>query len=308
MHKVDVIIPVYRPTQRFLQLLAMLDKQTVKADKIILINTEQKYFDELMEGENLLEQYRNLVIRHITREEFDHGRTRNLGVSLSDSPFFIMMTDDALPVNEHLIERLLAVFKQEQIGMSYARQLPTGDCGVIEGFTRSFNYPEISAVKSAKELPEKGIKTFFASNVCAAYRKSIFQELGGFVDHTIFNEDMIYARRMIDAGYKIAYVADACVEHSHNYSGLQQFKRNFDLGVSHAAYPEIFADLSTESEGIRLVKKTCAYLVKKRKPHLILKLVWHSGCKYAGYFLGKRYQKLPKQLVRQLSMNRGYWQ
>ena len=40
MHnKVDVIIPVYRPTQRFLKLLEMLDKQTRKADKIILINT-----------------------------------------------------------------------------------------------------------------------------------------------------------------------------------------------------------------------------------------------------------------------------
>ena len=309
MHnKVDVIIPVYRPTQRFLKLLEMLDKQTRKADKIILINTEQKYFDELTEGKNLIDQYRNLVIRHITKEEFDHGRTRNLGVSLSDSPFFIMMTDDAQPVDEHLIERLLAPFEQEQIGMSYARQLPDRNCGIIEGFTRSFNYPDTSVVKSAKELPEKGIKTFFASNVCAAYRKKIFQDLGGFVDHTIFNEDMIYARRMIDAGYKIAYVADACIEHSHNYSGVQQFKRNFDLGVSHAMYPEIFSGLSTESEGIRLVKMTCAYLVRKRKPHLILKLVWQSGCKYVGFFLGKRYRKLPKRLVRQFSMNRSYWQ
>ena len=154
MHnKVDVIIPVYRPTQRFLKLLEMLDKQTRKADKIILINTEQKYFDELTEGKNLIDQYRNLVIRHITKEEFDHGRTRNLGVSLSDSPFFIMMTDDAQPVDEHLIERLLAPFEQEQIGMSYARQLPARNCGIIEGFTRSFNYPDTSVVKSAKELP-----------------------------------------------------------------------------------------------------------------------------------------------------------
>ena len=307
MIKVDVIIPVYRPSQGFLQLLEMLDKQTLKAEKIILINTEQKYFDELTEGMNLLNQYHNLVIRHISKEEFNHGRTRNLGASLSDSPFFIMMTDDALPVDEKLIERLLAPFEEESVGMTYARQVPARGCGVIECYTRSFNYPAVSHVYTVKDLPTKGIKTFFASNVCAAYRKSIFQELGGFIDNTIFNEDMIYARGVINKGCGIAYAADACVAHSHNYSGLQQFERNFDLGVSHAQHPEVFANLSTESEGIRLVKQTCAYLLREKKPLLILKLVWLSGCKYAGYFLGKRYGHLPKRLVRLFSMNKGYW-
>ena len=33
-----------------------------------------------------------------------------------------------------------------------------------------------------------------------------------------------------------AYAADAKVIHSHNYSGWQQFTRNFDLGVSHVQY------------------------------------------------------------------------
>ena len=307
MMKVDVIIPVYRPSQGFLKLLEMLGKQTLKAEKIILINTEQKYFDELTEGTNLLNQYHNLVIRHISKEEFNHGRTRNLGASLSDSPFFIMMTDDALPVDEKLIERLLAPFEEESVGMTYARQVPARGCGVIECYTRSFNYPAVSHVYTVKDLPTKGIKTFFASNVCAAYRKSIFQELGGFIDNTIFNEDMIYARGVINKGCGIAYAADACVAHSHNYSGLQQFERNFDLGVSHAQHPEVFANLSTESEGIRLVKQTCAYLLREKKPLLILKLVWQSGCKYAGYFLGKRYGHLPKRLVRLFSMNKGYW-
>lgn len=67
----------------------------------------------------------------------------------------------------------------------------------------------------------------------------MFDALGGFVAHTIFNEDMIYARKVLNEGYGIAYAAEAKVEHSHNYSGIQQFHRNFDLGVSHAQYPEI---------------------------------------------------------------------
>ena len=307
MVKVDVIIPVYKPTERFKQLLEMLQKQTCKVEKIILINTEQRYFDEFTGGADLSEKYHNLIIRHISKEEFDHGRTRNLGVTLSDSPFFILMTDDAMPADEQLIERLLAPFENEAVGMVYARQLPSDGCGVIESYTRSFNYPENSILKSAEDLPQTGIKTFFASNVCAAYRKAVFEELGGFIDHTIFNEDMIYGRRMIDKGYKIAYAAQACVKHSHNYSGIAQLKRNFDLGVSHAEHPEIFAGLSTESEGIRLVKRTCAYLLKEGKPFLIFKLIWQSGCKYIGYFLGKHFKKLPKKLILLCSMNREYW-
>ena len=53
-----------------------------------------------------------------------------------------------------------------------------------------------------------------------------------------------------------AYVPDAKVIHSHNLTPMQQFHCNFDLAVSQAEHPEIFADLKSEGEGIRLVKQT----------------------------------------------------
>ena len=161
--------------------------------------------------------------------------------------------------------------------------------------------------KSKEDLAEKGIKTFFASNVCAAYDRKTYDALGGFVKHTIFNEDMTYARKLIDAGGKIAYAAEARVYHSHNYTGKQQFQRNFDLGVSHAQYPDVFGGVRTENEGIKFVKMTCRYLVSIRKPWLIFQLIWQSGCKYLGYFLGKRYRRLPDRAVKAFSMNKEYW-
>ena len=305
--KADVIIPVYKPSERFLTLLDMLEKQSEFIGKIIIINTERCYLDALIPEQELLSRYKGLVIRHISKKEFDHGKTRNQGAALSGSPYFVMLTDDCMPVDEHLIENLLAPFEDARIAMSYGRQVPGEGCGFLEQYTRSFNYPEKSGTKFAEDINRLGIKAFFASNVCAAYRRRVFDALGGFVSHTIFNEDMIYARKVLDQGYGIAYVAEAKVEHSHNYSGIQQFHRNFDLGVSHAQYPEVFGGIPAESEGIRLVKKSCAYLLKKGKPWLIVKLIWQSGCKYAGYFLGKRYQKLPRRLVVCFSMNKNYW-
>ena len=55
--------------------------------------------------------------------------------------------------------------------------------------------------------------------------KDIYQKMGGFIRKAIFNEDMIYAGRLIQEGYGIAYAADAKVIHSHNYSCMQQFHR-----------------------------------------------------------------------------------
>ena len=178
----------------------------------------------------------------------------------------------------------------------------------IEKYTRKFNYPENSRIKSKEDLQEMGIKTFFCSNVCAAYKRNIYEKAGGFCKKTIFNEDMILAGHMINAGYKVAYVAEARVIHSHNYTGMQQFHRNFDMAVSQAEHPEVFEGIKSESEGIKLVKQTAAHLVKRRKIHLVPKLVYQSGCKYIGYRMGKMYKKLPDKVVKWCSMSPGYWE
>ncbi len=307
MKQTDVIIPVYRPTKRLFTLLDKLKEQTVPIHKILLVNTEQKYFDGLIAGTDFWHRYKNVEVKHISKKEFDHGYTRRRAVKETESGYFVMMTDDAMPADNRLLERLLEPVYEGRAAISYARQLPNEDCGVIERYTRSFNYPEESVYKSAADLPRLGIKAFFASNVCAAYDRQKYEALGGFVKKTIFNEDMILARRAIDAGETIAYVAEAKVIHSHNYSGVQQFCRNFDLGVSHAQFPQVFEGMKTEGEGIRLVKQTAGYLCSIGKPWLVVKLFWHSFCKYAGYFLGKRYRKLPMKLVKRFSMNGDYW-
>lgn len=308
MSKTDVIIPVYKPTKKLFLLLDMLKEQTVAVNRIILINTEKSYFEILIAGTDFWQRYKNVTVKHISRREFDHGSTRRWAVAESDSDYFVMMTDDAVPADKQMLEKLLAPVYEGEAAMSYARQLTGEEGSVLEKFTRNFNYPEKSELKSAADLKTRGIKAFFASNVCAAYDRKVYDSLGGFVKHTIFNEDMIYARGLIDAGGKIAYVAEAEVYHYHNYTGIQQFKRNFDLGVSHAQYQQVFGGVATENEGIRLVKETVGYLFKIKKPWLIFKLFWQSGCKYLGYFMGKRYRLLNPGLVKRFSMNKAYWE
>jgi rhamnosyltransferase len=174
-------------------------------------------------------------------------------------------------------------------------------------YTRTFNYPEISRIKTKDDIEKMGIKAFFCSNVCAAYKREVFVQLGGFETPIIFNEDMVYAAKVLHNGRKIAYAADAVVRHSHNYSALSQLKRNFDLGVSQSCYPEIFEHISSEKEGIRLVLETADKLIRAKKPMKIVKLGVHSISKYVGYRLGRNYEKIPKRCIAMLTTNPAYW-
>lgn len=300
--RIDVIIPTLRPGKEFEELLKRLESQTVPVHKIVIMNTRSGPFPE-----RLRRAGDKIEVFHLDQKEFDHGGTRNAGVSHTEAEYLLFMTQDALPANAHLVERLAAAFENPKVKAAYARQLPREGCRELERYTRSFNYPEQSRIQTKEDLDTLGIKAFFCSNVCAMYERETFLRQGGFVKRTIFNEDMIYAGGLIKSGYEIAYVADAKVIHSHNYSGIKQLQRNFDLGVSQVDHPEIFGGIVSEQEGIRLLKQTALHCMRVRKPWLIFSLVFFTGCKYIGYRLGKHYRRLPKWLVRRCTMNKGYW-
>ena len=301
--KVDVIIPTYKPGKEFEKLIGRLQKQEYPIHKIIIINTRTDIFPDELDRSNY-----EIEITHIEPDQFDHGGTRNMGAGMSDADIVVYMTQDAIPVDEKLIGTFAKIFEENpDIGIAYGRQLPREECNIIERYTRRFNYPEKSLIKTKEDLPKLGIKTFFCSDVCAAYRRNYLLSAGGFENPTIFNEDMIFAGKRIYAGDKVAYVAEAKVIHSHNYTGRQQFHRNFDLAVSQTQHPEVFEGVPSEGEGIRMVKATAKYLVRNGYPWKVFMLVYQSGCKYIGYFLGKRYEKLPMWLILKCTSSRKYW-
>lgn len=308
----DVIIPTYRPGEKFNRLIERLLRQTVLPQRILVANTEEALWNASEAPKGLFERGVSdngvrLSLFHVAAEEFDHGGTRARAAALCSADVLLFMTQDADPADPYLLERLLAALEQEKTAAVYARQLADRDAGPLERCSRNFNYGGNSRVKSLEDLPELGIKAFFCSNVCAAYDRRVYESLGGFERRAIFNEDMIFASRLLEAGYRVAYAADARVIHSHNYSGRQQFQRNFDLAVSQADHPEIFADLPSEGEGLRLVKGMARYSIRSARPQLLLQIFWQSACKYLGYLCGKNYRRLPQRLVKAFSMNKNYW-
>lgn len=300
---VSVVIPTYRPGEEFKKLIERLEQQSLLPDEVLIINTDQ--------GQSTLSEEklpRRSRVIHITPEEFDHGGTRAMAVRETTGDIIVFMTQDAVPADRKTLEYLIECFEDPQIGAAYGRQIPRKGCSALELYTRKYNYGLESYVRSAEDIPEYGIRTFFCSDVCAAWRRTAYEDAGGFETRTVFNEDMILAGHMLQKNWKIAYCSMARVIHSHNYTGIQQLRRNFDLGVSQAQHPDVFGSVRSEGEGIRLVRKTAVWLILHGEIRQLPKLIWQSGCKFAGYRLGKAYRKIPAPLIRRLTSNRTWWE
>jgi rhamnosyltransferase len=240
--------------------------------------------------------------------EFNHGGTRQLAVDLlPEAEVLVFLTQDALLKSRESIAALVKAFEDPGVGAAYGRQLPRMDAEPIGAHARLFNYPERSGIRALNSRRDMGLKTIFISNSFAAYRRTALLGVGGFPNGVIFGEDTITAARLLLGSWKIAYVAEAQVYHSHSYTWMQDFKRYFDIGVLHARESWLLKEFgSAGGEGGRFVRSELNYLWP-RHWRLIPSALIRTVLKLLGYRLGRIEKKLSLGWKRRLSMHRGFW-
>ncbi|MCK5360383.1 MAG: glycosyltransferase family 2 protein [Gammaproteobacteria bacterium] len=300
--KIGLCVPTLNAGNSWKEWLAEFLNQNIYLDTALVIDSSSD--DKTAD----LARSAGLSVHEIDKADFNHGATRRQGISMmAGMDIVVFLTQDAILSTPDSISNLISAFENPAVGVAYGRQLPRNNAGAIEQHSRVFNYPEQSRTKSIEDTKELGIKTAFISNSFAAYRISVLNEVGGFPEKVIFGEDMYVATKILQASYKIAYVADACVYHSHDYSLMQEMKRYFDMGVFHAREPWIRQELGgAEGEGARFVVSEFKYLLKHafwRIPESMLRVLF----RYTGFRLGLMEKRLPVWLKRRLVMNKGYF-
>lgn len=303
MKNAVVIIPIYKPDQKFCKLLDMLKKQKNIDFTVYIIDSGSDRVDYEAYLEGL-----DYQITKITPKIFNHGGTRRAAAQkYAMFPFLIYMTQDAVPADEFALSRLIEVFNDKDVGCAYGRQLSNYDAGVLGAHARLFNYPAKSQVKSLSDAEKIGIKAAFISDTFAAYRTSALKEVDWFPKNVILGEDTYVAAKMLMAGWKSVYCAGACVYHSHDYSIWQEFKRYFDTGVFHAREPWIRKQFGqAEGEGKRFVISEIKYVLR-HAPYLLPGACIRDAAKFFGYRLGIMENSLPFFMKRKCSMNSRYW-
>ena len=198
------------------------------------------------------------------------------------------MTQDAVPANDKFVENLIApILSDGEIAISSGRQLPKADARRFEQLVRAFNYTDVSYVRSKADVSKLGIKTYFATDVCAAYRRSQYLELGGF-GKTNMSEDMLMAAKAINASYKVAYAADAEVYHSHNLTLKEQYRRNYAIGVFLETNKDVVKCESEVGEGSKLVKSVSKSLISEGNIPELFAFGFDCAARLLGNRAGRR--------------------
>ena len=280
--RIGLVVLTLNPGPSFVDWLDAVRHQTLCPDELLVIDSQST------------DSYPEQAVRYgfafhrIRREEFGHGKTRQLAVEfLTGSEIIIFMTQDAILEKPDSLANLIKGLESPEVGAVYGRQLPRKGASPIEAHARLFNYPDRTRVKSLEDIQKLGIKTPFFSNSFSAYKKNALTDMGGFPLHLNFGEDVFVAARMILKGWKIAYVADAAVYHSHRYSYREEWRRYLQVGQFYGGEAWIVKSFgNAKGEGLRFVLSEVRYLFP-RHLFLIPSSLFRTILKVIGYHFGK---------------------
>lgn len=301
MPTVSIIIPTYQASRYIGTLIPVLRSQTLPPDEIIIIDSSSS------DGTAALARDLGCRVEVIPQADFNHGGTRNRAAKLASGEVLLFMTQDAVPVDEHFIARLVAPLAAGTAGAAFARQTTPPDANPLEAFSRRFNYPTASDVRLPSDIERLGVKAYFFSDAASAVGRALFWQVGGFPDWVIVNEDMVLCARLLQANFGVAYVAEAAVYHAHNYTLKQVFRRYFDIGVFMHQSREILVGAKSGGEGMRFAVQQARAMLNGRHYGAAARSIVESGLKWIAFQLGRRSRFLPRRLNRFLSGQKAYW-
>lgn len=300
---VNLFIPTLNAGERWNEVLESIEQQKFSFQKKVIIDSGST--DRTLDAIS----GKGFEVIHVDKKAFDHGGTRHTAISrYPDADCYLFLTQDAILFSDNAVQNMVRVIEElPDIGMAYGRQLPHKNAKLLEKHARIFNYPDQSQIRSLKDADQYGIKTISCSNSFAAYRSSAYHAVGGFPSGTILGEDVVVAGKMLMDKWKMAYVADASVYHSHDYSISEEFKRYFDIGIFHKTNSWIFDYFGkADNEGFRYLKSEMTYVIKNNVL-LLPKACTSVIAKWLGYKMGLRFTALPISLSKKMSMHKAYW-
>lgn len=230
-YKVSVIIPTKNAGKQFERVLdAVVSQETSWPYEVLVVDSGST--------DNTLNycSERDVRVHEIPSQEFGHGKTRNLGISLTTGEFAVMITHDALPCNKFWLAELVGAMEgDEDIAGAFGRHYAYEESGLLvrrdliahfDGFKNGQSVvwnedPE----RYENELGYRQFLHFFSDNN-ACLRRSVWEDIQ--YPEVDFAEDQLWAKMIIEKGYKKAYVDKAAVFHSHSYSIADTFRRSFD--------------------------------------------------------------------------------
>lgn len=171
----------------------------------------------------------------ITRDQFNHGLTRNLGIERCSGELVVLLVQDAKPASASWLTALIAPFiGDDSLAGTFARHLPRPEASRItrrmaRRWVTAQDRPARKRLENREALhdlaPLERLRSCAFDNVCACISRAVWQRHP--FPRALFAEDLEWAKTVMEQGYPVAYVPEATVYHSHERSVSYEFKRTY---------------------------------------------------------------------------------
>jgi rhamnosyltransferase len=302
---ISVIIPVKDGGEDLRRCLDGIDRQQIEEPVEVLVVD-----NDSVDGSPELARSRGAEVLEVGRTEFLHGATRNLAAQQAGGDVLVFTSQDAYAAADDWLTRLAGALRADDtLAGAYGRQVPHDGASPPEQFFLDFLYGPEPRVQRAAGPDELSMRTTLFSNVNSAIRRDVWERFR-FADDLFFSEDQDWARRVLLAGFGIAYEPQAVVRHSHAYTMRSALKRFFDTGA--AAERGFLAGGSASSgvlrrEAFRYARQELAWLVRTGRRRWIPYATAYELAKFLGIQLGARHRRLPLWAKERLSFYPDYW-
>ncbi len=200
----------------------------VRFDELIAVDSGSK--------DGTVERLRNagFDVESIPQREFDHGSTRDRGISRATGDVVVLLVQDATLQGNDWLARMIEPFADPDVAGVWCRQIPRPGCQPVLD-RRIRNWPGLGEVATKKQLPEGKQLTDLEpfdqlmlcafDNVASAVRRSVWERFP--LGPRRFGEDIYFGKRVIADGLAIVHQGGACVVHSHDRSAWDEGRRTF---------------------------------------------------------------------------------
>lgn len=251
------------------------------------------------------------AVVEIDPSEFTHGRARNRGVRRAAGDVLVFVSQDATPVGDEWLERLTRPLRDRaQLAGVYGRQLAHPGARPPEAFFLDFLYGPRPRVQCASRRSELSMDTTLFSNVNAAMLRSVWERFP-FAEDIVMSEDQEWSRRVLLAGFALAYEPAASVRHSHDYTLAAAFRRFFDSGVSaERCYlaGEAGSRRVLRASAVRYAREEVRWLARGGQRRWIPYAALYESVKFVGLILGANHRRLPATVKRRFSALPSHWE
>jgi rhamnosyltransferase len=149
------------------------------------------------------------------------GRVLNQAVERSGAEIVVFLNSDCVPVNKYWLENLVRPFEDPAVGAVFSRQI-AGD--------NSMPLVKLDTERAFGDGKEHKKWEHFFSMASSAIRKSVWMD-ERFDESMLISEDMEWSYRIKKKGHTVLYAKDSIVEHHHNYTIGELYRRHVKEGI-----------------------------------------------------------------------------